>query len=317
MKTGLTSVSPKSIGGISAAVLVISLSFGGSQAVRAENPEMSAPALQEAVIAPLMRAVAEVAERLARVEASVASLATSVASKQVIAQQLCVSDDSGARTCITKAQLDALLRMNAQKEASQPVDATGGASTPTETAIVEPAQPEAGTPPSEAADHSQPDGAAQTAASEARAEPAPESAALAPAPVEEPITTQAEIVQPTAPAAAQSEPRQIDETAQAEPSQAEAIVVIQAGSDQPTEAAAAQDGAPQEQHAGAVPADAAAAQTSGEAPQTHAIATLSAAPQDPEQPVVTDTISSSVPTATENSEAPPEISAPETVPAME
>ena len=47
--------------------------------------------------------------RLAVLETSVAQFAGSFASRQITAQELCVADQGGAQTCITKAQLDALL----------------------------------------------------------------------------------------------------------------------------------------------------------------------------------------------------------------
>ena len=116
MKPCLTSGSARSIGGLAIALAAAGFSFGGSHAVRADNPQM--PALQEMVIAPMLRAIDGVGERLALVETTVAAFAHSIVTKQVTTPQICLSDESGAQTCITKAHLDALLRM--QVEASRP-----------------------------------------------------------------------------------------------------------------------------------------------------------------------------------------------------
>src|SRR6185295_1681097 len=97
-------------------------------------------------------------------------------SKQAMTQELCVSDESG-QTCITKAQLDALLRMHAQVGVSRPVVAAidSAADSPAEAAAIEPAQPEGG--------QSQNDAAAEPATSTA------EDVAAAPAQSGEPAAT--------------------------------------------------------------------------------------------------------------------------------
>lgn len=84
------------------ALLVLSAT-GGSSAVRAEDPAT----LQGNV---LERIVAGVEQRVAGLEASVAAFADSFTARRIAAQELCVGDGSGAQTCITKAQLDSLLR---------------------------------------------------------------------------------------------------------------------------------------------------------------------------------------------------------------
>src|SRR5258705_10604057 len=56
-----------------------------------------------------MDVVHAVEARLASLETTVASFAGSFASRQITAQELCIADQSGAQTCITKAHLDALL----------------------------------------------------------------------------------------------------------------------------------------------------------------------------------------------------------------
>ena len=84
------------------ALLVLSAT-GGNSAVRAEDPATSQSTVLE-------RIVAGIEQRVAGLEASVAAFADSFTARRIAAQELCVGDGSGAQTCITKAQLDALLR---------------------------------------------------------------------------------------------------------------------------------------------------------------------------------------------------------------
>jgi hypothetical protein len=91
------------------ALLALSATAGGS-AVRAGDPST----LQSIVSEPLTRIVQGIEQRVADLEASVAALADSFTAKRIVAQQLCVADGSGAQTCITKAQLDALLKTAVQ-----------------------------------------------------------------------------------------------------------------------------------------------------------------------------------------------------------
>jgi hypothetical protein len=86
-------------------LLALSATAGGS-AVRAENPS----ALQNIVFEPITKIVLGIEQRLADLETTVAAFAGSFTSERIVAQQLCVADGSGAQTCITKAQLDALLK---------------------------------------------------------------------------------------------------------------------------------------------------------------------------------------------------------------
>jgi hypothetical protein len=95
--------------GLGLALLALSLSFAGSL-VRAEEPASS---LQNAVFDPLAKVVQTIELRLAGVEASVMAFAGSFSSDHITAQRLCVSDGSG-ETCVTRAQLDALLKLQVQ-----------------------------------------------------------------------------------------------------------------------------------------------------------------------------------------------------------
>jgi hypothetical protein len=81
------------------ALLVLSATGGGS-AVRAGDPSSNV----------LEKIIAGIEQRVAGLEASVAAFADSFTARRIAAQELCVGDGSGAQTCITRAQLDALLR---------------------------------------------------------------------------------------------------------------------------------------------------------------------------------------------------------------
>jgi hypothetical protein len=63
------------------------------------------------MIDPISTAVKAMEERITGLEAKVASLADSLASRPSMEHELCVADETGARTCISKAQLDRLLKM--------------------------------------------------------------------------------------------------------------------------------------------------------------------------------------------------------------
>ena len=107
MKTVESAFSTRLVYGLSIASVAIAATFG-APAVRADS-ETSVASLHDMVVAPIMSALHAVEARLAGVEASVAQFAGSFASRQITAQELCIADQSGAQTCITKAQLDALL----------------------------------------------------------------------------------------------------------------------------------------------------------------------------------------------------------------
>src|SRR5258705_9402684 len=143
MKSGETR--SKLASGSCVAFLALSLTFGVS-VVRADS-ETPAPSLQEMFLSPIMDAVHAVEARLASLETTVASFAGSFTSRQITSQELCIADQTGAQTCITKAQLDALLVAMARTAAAEPTAAVVEAivapvaieSANSEPAIVEPA----------------------------------------------------------------------------------------------------------------------------------------------------------------------------------
>jgi hypothetical protein len=116
--TGKTPLSAKVSFGLSIVLLALSLTFGVSS-VRADT-EAAAPSWSEMLIDPILKALHAVEARLSSLEATVASFAGSVTSQQIVARELCVSDHTGAQTCITKAQLDAVLGTMARTAAIAP-----------------------------------------------------------------------------------------------------------------------------------------------------------------------------------------------------
>jgi hypothetical protein len=135
MKMGNASLFSRLCCGLSMAVLTLSVSLDGSRSVRAEDADLKS-SLQEMIVDPIIKTVQQLEQRLANVEVTVGSLAESFTSRRVVAQLLCVSDESGAQTCITKAQLDSVLTRIAHAETSQPsVIAAEAKTSPTEEVV--------------------------------------------------------------------------------------------------------------------------------------------------------------------------------------
>src|SRR5258705_7113831 len=118
MMTGKTPFFARISYGLSTTLLVLSLTSGVS-AVGAESED---PALswRDTLIIPIMSALHEAQDRLAGLEATVALFPISFGSQQITTNELCVADDTGAQTCISKAQLDAVLKTMAQVAATEP-----------------------------------------------------------------------------------------------------------------------------------------------------------------------------------------------------
>jgi hypothetical protein len=98
-------------------LLVLSVSVGGS-AVRAAG---DSAVLDSVALEPLMKLADVFQQRIAKIEASVTAVTQSLTTKRVAAQELCVADETGAQTCITKAQLDALLKGARQTAQAAPM----------------------------------------------------------------------------------------------------------------------------------------------------------------------------------------------------
>jgi hypothetical protein len=124
------------------AALVLVFDFDGPRTVRAEGAEVPQPSLQEVIIGPVMQTIEGLEQRLRSLEADVGAFADSFTSRRIAAQTLCVSDQSGAQTCITKAQLDLILDRLAHVELTQPsvtvTDANTASAKPVEVATTNP-----------------------------------------------------------------------------------------------------------------------------------------------------------------------------------
>jgi hypothetical protein len=118
MKTDKTPFSLGLASGLSIATVAIALTFG-VPTVRADS-EITLASLHELVVAPIMSAFLAAEARLSGLEATMEQLAGSFSSQQATAKELCVADEAGAQTCITKAQLDALLGVMMRQAAAAP-----------------------------------------------------------------------------------------------------------------------------------------------------------------------------------------------------
>jgi hypothetical protein len=127
---------------VAAAMLAFWLSFGASQAVRAEDSDIPSAPGQDMVLVPA-KTVSVLEQRVIYLEETVAALTESW--QHINTHRLCVSDDSGAETCISKPQLDALLIQFAQAKISEPAVSQEAAVAPP----AEPVEVAATTPPAE------------------------------------------------------------------------------------------------------------------------------------------------------------------------
>ena len=103
-----------------AAILASWFTFGVPQVVRAADTETTSSLGQEMVSVPA-KSIGALEQRVIYLEKAVAAL--SLSWQHIDTHRLCVSDDSGAETCITKAQLDSFLNPVSHAEINQPVAA--------------------------------------------------------------------------------------------------------------------------------------------------------------------------------------------------
>ena len=316
----------QAIGGLSAAIVAVAFAFGGSQAVRAENPEMSDP--HETVIARIIRTVGEFGERLGHVESTVDAFASSLVSRQITAQRLCVADESGAQTCISKAELDGLLAMQAQLVAGHPVasETTNVAvETPTQPEISKtvtelPAQPEAAPaaehPETAAVEPAQPQAEPAIAAGE-QPKQSEEAASLQPEPVRSEATARSEPGQPEISVSAQTVAGQPAGAVMSPGEPAMQAAEAPTAASEPAEAVASRSEPAQRPGSAIVQSATATGEEAGAATETHEIAVLPT--QEVEEPVATGSIAPTAPAAIVEPSLPPlpAISAPETMPAGE
>jgi hypothetical protein len=137
MKMSVASLFGRLCCGLSMAVLAFAGYLDGTRAVRADDADDLTTSLQEMIVDPILKTVQGLEARLTALDATIGAMAESFTSRRVVAHVLCVSDDSGAQTCITKAQLDTLMSGIARAEISQPgAPVTDARAVPTEAPAV-------------------------------------------------------------------------------------------------------------------------------------------------------------------------------------
>jgi hypothetical protein len=92
---------------VSCGLSIAFLAFAYTSNISAVRAQTDVPSWM--MVDPISAAVKAVEDRLTSLEAKFASVAESLASRP--STELCVADDTGARTCISKAQLDRLIKM--------------------------------------------------------------------------------------------------------------------------------------------------------------------------------------------------------------
>jgi hypothetical protein len=140
------------------------------------------------MVDPISATVKALEDRIAGLEAKVASLTSQQSTG------LCVADEAGARTCISKAQLDRLLKMMQTAAIDEPAKTADRLTTSVPESVIEPAKIESTVEAAEAA---------EAAEAVAPAAPAAETQAAV---VEEPAQVE------TATAAVVEEPAQLETT---------------------------------------------------------------------------------------------------------
>jgi hypothetical protein len=99
-----------------AAISAFWFTFGTPQVARAGDAETATAGLEMALV-PL-KTIDALEQHIKYLEESIAALKESW--QHINTHRLCVSDDSGAETCITKVQLDSFLSKEAHAAISQP-----------------------------------------------------------------------------------------------------------------------------------------------------------------------------------------------------
>src|SRR3979490_3135917 len=117
MKTHMKRLFADTSGAIAIVLLAVSFAVGGSPAARADDQESLSISVQDPVLIPI-KDLEALEQRILYLEETVTTLTESW--QHIDTHRLCVSDDSGAETCITKPQLDALLASQAKGAAISP-----------------------------------------------------------------------------------------------------------------------------------------------------------------------------------------------------
>jgi hypothetical protein len=117
MKTTVKSHLDRPSAAVAAATLLaIWFTFGGCRSARADDIETVSSPAQDMVLVSA-KTVNELQQRIIYLEETVEALTQSW--QRIETHRLCVSDDGGAQTCITKPQLDFILTKLAIAEISQ------------------------------------------------------------------------------------------------------------------------------------------------------------------------------------------------------
>jgi|GraSoiStandDraft_54_1057290.scaffolds.fasta_scaffold425685_1 hypothetical protein len=138
MKTDKKRLFAHTSGAIAAVLLAFSFAVGGSNAVRAEDSESLTLSVQDTVLIPV-KDLEALEQRVRYLEETVTALTESW--QHINTHRLCVSDDSGAETCITKPQLDALLAGKPRVSEISPAPAIVGVESVTVATMTESSEP--------------------------------------------------------------------------------------------------------------------------------------------------------------------------------
>jgi hypothetical protein len=114
------------------------LAFAYTSNISAVRAQTDVPSWM--MVDPISAAVKAVEDRLTSLEAKVASVADSLASRP--STEFCVADDTGARTCISKAQLDRLVKMMQTAAIEPPAKTNDRMTTSVAESVTEPAKVE-------------------------------------------------------------------------------------------------------------------------------------------------------------------------------
>ena len=121
---------------VSCGLSVAFLAFAYTSNISAVRAQSDVPTWM--MVDPISTTVKALEDRIAGLEAKVASLTA----QQSTDHELCVADDAGARTCISKAQLDRLIKMMQTAAIDEPAKTTDRLTTSVSESVTEPAKVE-------------------------------------------------------------------------------------------------------------------------------------------------------------------------------
>ena len=178
---------------VSCGVSVAFLALAFTSNISAVRAQTDVPSWM--MVDPISTTVTALEERIATLEAKVASIAASQQSTE-----LCVADEAGARTCISKAQLDRLLKLVQTAAIEPPAKTSDRMTSSVAESVTEPAKIEATVQATVEA-------TVESTAEAAEAMPVPTAPETRAAVVEEPAQIE------TAPATVLEAPRQAEQAA--------------------------------------------------------------------------------------------------------